>query len=122
MKTILPFRPETEFHTAEGCYIVELLNSDADPGCSIARARVEPGVTTALHYLQGTIERYVILQGEGRVEIADEPPTAVKPLDVVIVPAGATQKIMNTGKADLLFLCVCTPRFKSVNYVQTERD
>jgi mannose-6-phosphate isomerase-like protein (cupin superfamily) len=117
MKTIVPFRPETEFFTDEGCYIVELLNTTEDPGCSLARARVQPGVTTQPHRLQRTIERYVILQGEGRVAIEGAAPTVVGPLDVVIIPAGATQSITNIGAADLVFLCVCTPRFEAADYM-----
>jgi mannose-6-phosphate isomerase-like protein (cupin superfamily) len=51
------FQPDSEFLTEEGCYIVELRNVDEDPTCSIARARVEPGVKTKLHSLRGTVER-----------------------------------------------------------------
>jgi len=73
-----------EFSTPERCHIIETYNTDAS--LSIARARVEPGVTTAWHALEGTIERYIIAQGQGRVEIDDFPPTAVGPGDVVIIP------------------------------------
>ncbi len=118
MEKISPFKPETEFLADEGCYIVELLNSENDAACSIARARVRSGVTTELHYLEGTIERYVILEGEGRVDVAGEPPTIVHPLDIVVIPAGATQRIANTGATDLVFLCICTPRFESKYYVE----
>jgi len=55
---VRPMVPEAEFYTAEGCYINELSNSDADPEASIARARVRPGVTTRWHCLAGTTERY----------------------------------------------------------------
>jgi mannose-6-phosphate isomerase-like protein (cupin superfamily) len=120
MKVIHRFQPQTEFYTDEGCHIVELLNAADDAGCSIARARVLPGVTTRLHCLRGTIERYVILQGEGRVEVAQAPPTAVRALDVVVIPAGAPQRIENTGAADLVFLCICTPRFEQRNYADAD--
>jgi hypothetical protein len=30
--------------------------------------------------------------------------------------AGATQRITNIGRTDLVFLCVCTPRFRPENY------
>ena len=116
MAPVNRFDPDAEFYTPERCYIVELHNSDRDAGCSIARARVEPGVTTQLHSVRGTIERYVILEGEGEVEIDGEAPTAVAPLDVVCIPAGVSQRITNTGRVDLIFLCVCTPRFKQDNY------
>ena len=58
-----------EYWFEEGCHITEWLNSPDDPGLSVARARVAPGVTTRLHRLVGVAERYVVLSGEGRVEL-----------------------------------------------------
>lgn len=40
MVSVHRFKPQSEFLTNEGCHIVELRNAEADPGCSIARARV----------------------------------------------------------------------------------
>jgi mannose-6-phosphate isomerase-like protein (cupin superfamily) len=120
MRTVEHFRPETEFYTGERCYIIELHNTGLDAGCSIARARLEPGVTTRLHCVQNTIERYVIIEGEGEVEVAGQVPHAVHPLDVVNIAAGAVQRITNTGARDLIFLCICTPRFVEENYVDRE--
>jgi len=111
------YDPEAEFYTNERCYIVELHHSAEDQGCSVARARVLPGVTTQLHELQGIDERYVILEGEGRVEIGGGLPREVRLLDVVMIPAGQSQRITNTGLSDLLFLCICTPRFRPSAYV-----
>lgn len=114
------YSPNTEYYTEERCFITELHNSVEDPTCSIARARVEPGITTRFHNLVRTIERYVILEGNGLVEIGDEPARSVGPMDVVTIPADTRQRITNTGKADLIFLCVCTPRFLSENYIEEE--
>ena len=116
MGTIKRFQPETETYIEEGCYIVELQNSAADADCSIARARVAPGATTRLHSLNGILERYVILEGQGEVIIGDQPPQSVHELDVVNIPAGVPQSICNTGHADLIFLCICTPRFVTEKY------
>jgi len=58
-----------EYFADERCYILELRNSPDDPDVSIARARVEPGVTTKRHRVVGTAERYVILEGAGVVFI-----------------------------------------------------
>jgi mannose-6-phosphate isomerase-like protein (cupin superfamily) len=52
--------------------------------------------------------------------VEGEVPAAVRPLDVVYIPAGASQRITNTGIADLTFLCVCTPRFKPAVYEDRE--
>ena len=114
------FKPQSEFLTNEGCHIVELRNVEEDPTCSIARARVRPGARTKLHCLQGTVERYVILEGVGEVEIGDTPPTPVAPFDVVNIPAGTPQRIRNIGSKDLIFLCVCTPRFRPELYEKLE--
>lgn len=117
MQPISRFDPSTEFATDERCHIVEIHNTEHDPDCSIARARVVPGETTQLHSVRGTIERYIILEGQGEVEIEGKPRIAVAPLDVVCIPAGASQRITNIGHVDLIFLCVCTPRFEQKNYV-----
>jgi mannose-6-phosphate isomerase-like protein (cupin superfamily) len=108
--------PDTEFATPERCSIVEVSNSPDDPHLSIARARVAPGVTTQWHRLAGIAERYVIVEGSGRVEIGDRPPEEVHPGDVVLIPPMCRQRITNTGTADLVFLAVCTPRFERNRY------
>lgn len=109
-----------ELYTAEGCFITELSNTADDPAVSIARARVEPGVTTRWHRVNGTAERYVILQGKGRAEIGDLPPQDVAPGDVVLIPPSCRQRIANTGERDLVFLAICTPRFTSEAYEEIE--
>ncbi len=120
MNIIHRFDQGAEFETDERCHIVEILNNGEDPDCSIAQARVEPGVTTCLHKLTGIIERYVILSGQGEVEIDGDHPVPVSRLDVVVIPDGVTQKITNTGSRDLVFLCICTPRFRQQAYHDLE--
>ena len=105
-----------EFATAERCHILETYNAAADESLSIARARVEPGVTTAWHAVEGTVEHYIIVEGRGRVELGDSAAEEVGPGDVVVIPAGVRQRIMNAGTTDLIFYCVCTPRFQARNY------
>src|SRR2546430_540843 len=109
-----------EFFTPERCHIRELFNRDDDPACSIARARIEPGVTTQLHSLSGVTERYVILQGQGQAEIGGEVAGAVGPLDIIQIGPGISQRITNTGNRDLIFLCICTPRFTVNDYIDLE--
>lgn len=105
-----------EFATPERCWITESYNTPGDPSISIVRARVEPGGITAWHAVKGTAERYIIAEGRGRVGVGDLPLTEVRPGDVVIIPAGVRQRIENTGDTDLIFYCVCTPRFEQRNY------
>jgi mannose-6-phosphate isomerase-like protein (cupin superfamily) len=106
-----------EFSIPERCWILELSNDGNDEDVSIARARVEPGVTTEWHELAGVDERYVIAQGCGLVEIFGLPPTPVQVGDVVRIPAGTPQRITNTEQRDLFFFCICTPRFHKECYV-----
>ncbi len=113
---VLPARPDAEYFFAEGCHILELSNSPADPALSIARARVAPGVTTRWHRLRDTAERYCILSGRGVVEVGDLPPTPVGPGDVVHIPPGTRQRIHNPGPEELVFLALCTPRFTPAAY------
>lgn len=117
---ISAFKAAAEFYTDERCYIVQMHNIAADDGVSIARARVEPGVTTQLHALDGIQERYVILAGEGKVEIGGGEAVSVRELDVASIPAGVSQRISNTGSTDLMFLCICTPRFRRESYRKLE--
>ena len=109
--------PSKEFVTQENCFILEVANDAGDPDVSIARARVRPGVTTEWHRLEGIVERYIIVGGSGRVDVGDLPPTIVSEGDVVRIPANVPQRIANIGDEDLLFLCVCTPRFVQSAYV-----
>lgn len=108
-----------EYFFREGCYITEWSNSAEDPALSVARARVEPGVVTRWHRLSGATERYVVLSGEGRVELggaASRMVEQVGPGSVVIIPPGMPQRIANTGREDLIFLALCTPRFTPEAY------
>jgi len=113
---ILPYSPEAEYFFAEGCHIIELSNTVDDPEVSIARARVEPGVTTRLHRLHGVTERYVILQGKGLVDVGAQQGRAVTLGDVVVIPPLSPQRITNVGVEDLIFLAICTPRFTPACY------
>ncbi|WP_428243391.1 cupin domain-containing protein [Gynuella sp.] len=108
-----------EYYFHEGCYILELLNSDTQPELSIARATVRPGVTTRWHQLEGITERYVIQQGCGRVEVG-ELQQSVSAGSVVVIPPGCRQRITNTGDEDLVFLALCLPRFVPDAYVDLE--
>lgn len=116
---IIPLNPDREYFFDEGCFINELSNSDADTAVSIAQARVAVGNTTRWHRLHDTTERYVILSGSGRVDVGDQV-QAVQPGDVVIIPPLCRQRITNTGNGDLVFLAICSPRFRPECYEDLE--
>jgi mannose-6-phosphate isomerase-like protein (cupin superfamily) len=113
---------DSEFFTAELCYINELSNTADDPEASIARARIRPGVTTRWHRLEEITERYVILEGKGLVEIGDLAPQEVGYGDVVLIPPECRQRITNIGSDDLVFLAICTPRFQQEAYKDIEDE
>lgn len=108
-----------EVWTSERCFITELLNEPASPQVSLARCRVEPGVTTELHRLT-VAEWYVLESGRGLVELGDARAREVGAGDVVTIPAGMPQRITNTGQEDLVFQCICLPRFTPDCYESLE--
>lgn len=119
---ILKFNVVSEYHTDELCYINELSNTAIDPDVSIARARLKAGITTRWHRLHGITERYVILDGQGLVELGDCPAHEVKAGDVVLIPPLCPQRITNKGVDDLIFLAICSPRFEQNAYEDIEHQ
>lgn len=108
-----------EILTRERCYITELLNDEGVPQVSLARCRVPPGVTTELHSLS-VAEWYVIGSGCGRMTVGDRAPFDVGPGDSVAIPAHTAQCIENSGAEDLVFQCICVPRFEPGCYAPLE--
>ncbi|MDH3748500.1 MAG: cupin domain-containing protein [Gammaproteobacteria bacterium] len=112
-------KPTAEVWSDERCFITELLNDSALPDVSVARTRVEPGVTTELHALS-VIEWYLIESGHGLMRVGHDKPYPVGPGDTIHIPACCEQNITNTADVDLLFLCVCVPRFTAAVYTSLE--
>ena len=110
-----------EFWIRERCFVREITNTPDIPVFSLAETRVEPGITTELHRL-AVDEWYVLSSGRGRMEVGDEDPVEVGPGDIVEIPAGTAQRIFNHGDEDLVFLCVCLPRFTPDCYESLESD
>lgn len=104
----------------ERCAVTEWLNDPAKPDISVARCRVEPGVTTELHVLEGAQELYVILSGDGWVDDGRNGVQAVMAGDVVVIAPNQPQRIENTGVEDMVFLAICTPRFTPQRYQSLE--
>ena len=107
-----------EFMTDENVFILESWRSPRDPALSIARARLLPGATSVPHRLTGTDERYLIVEGRGRLDLPGLGAREVGPGDVVFFPAGQPQTITNTGPTDLVLYAICTPPFEADNYVE----
>lgn len=102
-----------EFISGDGAILRELLNAhkgDFSFGYSLAHAIVKAGKRTKPHRLKFS-EVYYIIKGRGRMHVDDES-KAVRPGTVVYIPPNAGQYIENTGKADLVFLCIVDPAWK----------
>jgi mannose-6-phosphate isomerase-like protein (cupin superfamily) len=78
---------------------------------SLAHAIVKKGFSSRSHKLK-TSEVYYILEGEGIMHI-DDKSAKVHSGQAVYIPPNATQYIENTGSADLKFLCIVDPAWRS---------
>lgn len=110
-----------EFWTPERCYVTELVNDPAIPEWSLARCRVPPGTTTQRHVLS-VAEWYLVDKGRGLMQIGSEPAFDVTAGDTVAIPEGSPQRITNNGDADLVFQCLCIPRFTKYCYKSLESE
>jgi mannose-6-phosphate isomerase-like protein (cupin superfamily) len=94
------------FITKDGSEIREFLHTSAQ---SLAEASLAAGQSTQRHQHLETEEIYVLLDGEGEMEINGES-RRVRPGDAILIPAGAWHQITATG--DLRFLCCCVPPYR----------
>lgn len=110
---------QNEFWIRERCFIREIVNTAEIREFSLAQTRVEPGVTTELHKL-GVKEWYILTSGTGVIEVGGESGLEISSGAIVEIPAGVSQRITNTGDDDLIFQCVCLPRFTPDCYTSLE--
>ena len=61
-------------------------------------------------------------QGYDGEQLVAAPPQEVQAGDVVLIPPSVRQRIANTGAGDLVFLAICTPRFRPENYEDAAAD
>lgn len=106
--------PLMEVQTGDGYFVTEWWNSMQDPALSVARLRIEPGVSTRPYQLHGITERYLFLSGTGFVEIDGEVQT-VGPGDGMLIKPGAWRSVTNKGLRDLGWLAICRPRFSRLD-------
>ena len=116
---LVKYRDAKEFWTDERCFITELCNTPLLPESSLALARVEPGVTTQLHALRGVKETYIVKAGAGQMEVDGET-FVIEPGDQVVIPDGVSQRVTAVADIDLVFYCLCTPRFTPDSYQNLE--
>lgn len=75
---------------------------------SIAHGTLGSGQSSLPHILEENKELYIFLEGEGVLHISDEL-VEVRAGDLVLVPAGAKQHLVNTGDQTMAFFCVVSP-------------
>jgi mannose-6-phosphate isomerase-like protein (cupin superfamily) len=99
------------FTTADGSTIRVLL--DAETGTrnqSLAEAWLEPGQATQRHYHARSEELYVLLEGEGEMEVDGER-SRVAPGQAILIPPGARHQVTASADGPLRFLCCCAPPY-----------
>jgi mannose-6-phosphate isomerase-like protein (cupin superfamily) len=93
------------FTTKDGSEIREFHHTSAQ---SLAEASLAPGQSTQRHYHAASEEIYVVLEGEGELEIDGER-RHVRPGDAALIPAGSWHAI--AAASQLRFLCCCAPPY-----------
>lgn len=91
--------------------IIEVLhpkNDHIELGYSLAHASLDAGKSSLPHILKECSELYYFLKGKAKVIIGKEE-KEVGEGDIVLVPAGATQYVVNLGDTKLEFLCIVSP-------------
>ncbi|MDO9324499.1 MAG: cupin domain-containing protein [Methanoregula sp.] len=99
--------------------LCELLHPDKVTGaealaCSVAHAIILPGESTLPHILRKSTELYYILEGSGEMHI-DKEAAPVSPGQIVLIPPHARQWIRNTGRDNLVFLCIVSPKWEAAD-------
>ncbi len=101
----------TPFTTADGSTIRVLLDGETGTrNQSLAEAWLEPGQTTQRHYHARSEELYVLLDGEGEMEVDGER-SRVRAGHAILIPPGARHQVTASGGGPLRFLCCCAPPY-----------
>jgi mannose-6-phosphate isomerase-like protein (cupin superfamily) len=79
-------------------------------GYSLAHGYLEPGARSLVHRLQSS-EVYYFIGGQGTLTVGERS-VPVGPGDVVYVPPGASQSLLNTGLQPIEFLCLVDPAWR----------
>lgn len=83
--------------------------------------RLRPGQASTRHRHRATTELYVVLEGTGRLHVADELLT-LEPLSAVLVDPGVVRQPFNDTDADQLWLVVGAPQEAANTLEMTEEE
>jgi quercetin dioxygenase-like cupin family protein len=99
------------FTTKDGSTVRELLGTQhGAANQSLAEATLEPGQATQRHYHARTEELYVLLEGDGEMEV-DGTTRTVGAGDAILIPPGAWHTLRAGGDGARL-LCCCAPPYR----------
>jgi mannose-6-phosphate isomerase-like protein (cupin superfamily) len=77
---------------------------------SIALATVKPGQKTLKHIHETSTEFYYITRGTGTIQLNSKKEN-IEENTLIYIPAKTKHTVTNTGKEDLLILCICNPPY-----------
>ena len=77
---------------------------------SIALATVRPGQKTLRHIHETSTEFYYITKGVGIIQL-NAKKESIEENTLIYIPAKTKHTVTNTGKDDLLILCICNPPY-----------
>jgi mannose-6-phosphate isomerase-like protein (cupin superfamily) len=100
-----------QFEAVDKTKFIEVLHPKNDPvdvGFSLGHASLEVGTQSLPHVLEKCSETYYFLKGEGEIYVDNES-RKVKANDLVFIPAGVSQYVVNTGETRLECLVVVEP-------------
>lgn len=98
--------------TADGSTIREWVGPGYSPARnqSLAEATLPPGASTIAHHHAVSEELYLFTSGRGRLRIGEEE-RDVQSGDCAVIPPGQVHQVHNSGDADLVFVCACSPAY-----------
>jgi mannose-6-phosphate isomerase-like protein (cupin superfamily) len=101
------------FTTLDGSTIRVLLDAELGGAGnqSLAEATLAPDQSTRRHYHAKTEEIYVVLDGEGEMEVDGER-RRIGPGDAILIPPAARHEIRADHAMELRFLCCCAPPYR----------
>jgi mannose-6-phosphate isomerase-like protein (cupin superfamily) len=81
----------------------------------VGLSEVDPGSSSNAHSHERNEEVFYVVQGAGVIEVGSEG-VEVGPGSVVVVPPGATHRLVNSGAEVLKVLCSVSPPFELADF------